>query len=294
MASSHSFVYLAYGLLYLSVIALWLPTIAKIPVWVPLLLASFVFALLSHQIEFIALGPIIVFYFSIHFGYRKKSPTIRMAANIITLMVGIGLSANFFPGFNSFSVINEAYLSKDSVPYHLFLNFGKPLVGIFMLGMSSHLLIAHKKDWHLLFKRLFPSSLIIIFILVILALSLGFVRIDVKLPSSLWIWALTNLLFIATAEEAFFRAFIQKRLMMILKENSYGGWLAIGIASLLFGVAHFPGGIKYMILMAVAGLGFGWLYVKTKRIEASILTHFGLNIVHFLLFTYPMAYLHRD
>jgi len=37
----------------------------------------------------------------------------------------------------------------------------------------------------------------------------------------------------------------------------------------------------------VAGIGYGWAYRRTGRIEASILTHFSLNSLHFLLFTYP-------
>jgi len=41
------------------------------------------------------------------------------------------------------------------------------------------------------------------------------------------------------------------------------------------------------VLSTVAGLGYGWVYQRTGRIEASILTHFALNLVHFLLFTYP-------
>ena len=43
-----------------------------------------------------------------------------------------------------------------------------------------------------------------------------------------------------------------------------------------------------MILFAgTAGLFYGYTYQKTKRIEASMLVHFCLNMVHFLMFTYP-------
>ena len=35
------------------------------------------------------------------------------------------------------------------------------------------------------------------------------------------------------------------------------------------------------------GLGYGWVYLRTERIEASILTHFLLNCIHFVFFTYP-------
>lgn len=42
-----------------------------------------------------------------------------------------------------------------------------------------------------------------------------------------------------------------------------------------------------MLLAFVAGMGYGWIYYRAKRIEASILTHFTLNFLHILFFTYP-------
>lgn len=59
------------------------------------------------------------------------------------------------------------------------------------------------------------------------------------------------------------------------------------LASLMFGLAHFKGGISYVMLATVAGVGYGFVYQKTKRIESSILVHFAVNTIHFLFFTYP-------
>jgi len=52
-------------------------------------------------------------------------------------------------------------------------------------------------------------------------------------------------------------------------------------------LAHYMGGNNYILLATVAGVGYGWVYRHTGRIEASILTHFSLNSLHLLLFTYP-------
>jgi membrane protease YdiL (CAAX protease family) len=41
------------------------------------------------------------------------------------------------------------------------------------------------------------------------------------------------------------------------------------------------------ILLFGAGLGYGWVFMRTQRIEAAMAVHFGVNAVHFLLFTYP-------
>lgn len=72
-----------------------------------------------------------------------------------------------------------------------------------------------------------------------------------------------------------------------MKKIKHGDYLALLIAAILFGLAHYAGGTKYMILTTVAGISYGWVYLTAKRIEESILTHFGLNLTHFLFFTYP-------
>jgi membrane protease YdiL (CAAX protease family) len=67
----------------------------------------------------------------------------------------------------------------------------------------------------------------------------------------------------------------------------HGQWWALSVASVLFGLAHAGGGPIYVALATVAGAGYGWAYLRTGKIEASILTHFALNAVHFFGFTYP-------
>jgi len=120
-----------------------------------------------------------------------------------------------------------------------------------------------------------------------IAFVIGFVRFEPKLSSNIVIWTLTDLLFTCVAEEALFRGFIQKKLTLQLKKIEGGALWALLFTSFLFGLAHYSGGKKYVLLTMVAGLGYGWIYQRTKRIEASILTHFSLNGIHFLFFTYP-------
>jgi hypothetical protein len=70
----------------------------------------------------------------------------------------------------------------------------------------------------------------------------------------------------------------------------YGQYVSLLLVSIFFGVLHYSGGWKYILLATIAGIVYGYIYQKTKRIEASILTHFVLNTLHFLLFTYPALY----
>jgi membrane protease YdiL (CAAX protease family) len=45
--------------------------------------------------------------------------------------------------------------------------------------------------------------------------------------------------------------------------------------------------LALVLLATIAGLFYGAAYLRTRRIEGAILTHFALNAAHFLAFTYP-------
>jgi len=117
---------------------------------------------------------------------------------------------------------------------------------------------------------------------------LGYVRFDFKTTNVFFVWAVSNLFFTCITEEVFFRLFLQDTFLKI--SSKYTKWSApigIGVASLLFGIAHFAGGTKYIVLACIAGIFYGYAYYKTGKIEASILTHFLLNATHFIFFSYP-------
>ncbi len=120
-----------------------------------------------------------------------------------------------------------------------------------------------------------------------LALMSHYVRPNFKLPQLTWLWILNNLFFVCVAEEALFRGLIQGGLAKLLPPKKIWAFFAIGVAALLFGLAHFKGGPAYMILAAIAGLFYGYAFWKANRIEAPILVHFSLNLIHFLAFSYP-------
>jgi hypothetical protein len=86
----------------------------------------------------------------------------------------------------------------------------------------------------------------------------------------------------------FFRGFVQKHLSA-LANKSFHKIAVVIFVGILFGLAHFPGGATYVIVASVAGIGYGYAYYLTGRIESAILTHFFLNSAHFLFFTYPFT-----
>jgi membrane protease YdiL (CAAX protease family) len=96
-----------------------------------------------------------------------------------------------------------------------------------------------------------------------------------------------NLLFTCVAEEAFFRGLVQGFLTRWLHSMGRPTWWAVPPSALLFGLAHAGGGAAYALLATLAGLGYGWVCLRTGRVGAAIALHFTVNAVHVLFFTYP-------
>lgn len=287
---NHIATILTYMFLYLSVVLLWAPSCKKIPLWSVTLVISVLFGLASQRIDFIGFSLIVILACATLFLNNKKIPiTLRVLPAIVLFVLGLGLGlsgVHLLPGFQNFRVLNNVYISSNGIPFSLYLNFDKTVVGVFILGIL-HQRITTKAEWSEMFKAMAPRALLVIFIVAIFSFVFKFVWFDPKLAPSLPIWAATNLLFVCLAEEGFFRGFIQKYLCLSLRRVSYGNVISIILSSILFGLSHFMGGMRYVILATIAGIGYGWIYWRTQRIEASILTHFSLNAVHFLFFTYP-------
>lgn len=278
---------LSYGLLYLSVVLLWLPGNYKIPTWSFALSISIILGLISHQLKIVAIIPIIFLALAVYYSQVEKVPAfVRLLAKIMIVILSVGLATHQFPGFHNLKVLDHVYISNSGIPFTLYLNYDKTVVGILILGFTVPL-IANKNEWLNLFKQLVVKVPIVILIVIIAAFILKFVKLDAKIPHSIFIWAVTNLLFVCMAEEAFFRAFLQKNLFQVMRKIKFGHYWALLIAAILFGLSHYAGGARCVILATLAGIGYGWVYLATKRIEGSILSHFGLNLTHFLFLTYP-------
>lgn len=276
-----------YVFLYLTVIFLWVPYFKRIRLWGLMLGVSILFGLISKRIELISVVFILLLACFAYFLQNIKTPLIvRILSAVVLLILGGGLELHILPGFHNLQVLDKVKISEDGIPFSLYLNFDKTIVGIFILGIL-HQLITTKNEWIKMFKGMIPGAFILILIIACLSFLFHYVRFDPKLPSSLLIWSCTNLLFVCVAEESFFRGFIQKYLCLVFQNIKYGYLLAISIASILFGLAHYAGGVLYVLLAFIAGMGYGFIYFRTKRIESSIITHFLLNLIHFLFFTYP-------
>ena len=85
----------------------------------------------------------------------------------------------------------------------------------------------------------------------------------------------------ALPEEFLFPGVIQN-----LLTRSWVPRVGLWAAAIVFGLAHLPD-FRYAILATLAGLGYGWVYVRTGKITASALTHTGINWIWRLFLSYP-------
>lgn len=121
-------------------------------------------------------------------------------------------------------------------------------------------------------------------LLPLLAFLFSLVKPEFKLPEWWWVFAFNNLLFTCVAEEVLFRGYIQRQLGQYVPPL-----VAIAIASILFGLAHFSGGLLFVLVATLAGGLYGLTYLWTGKLSAAVLIHFAFNFVHFVFFTYPIA-----
>jgi uncharacterized protein len=282
-----------YGFLTLALAGLWMPRTwvfanPAFPVW-----SIFLGIAIMAGLFFGSLQPLALLWVGL-FGRSTWALTqnhLGIAAKwtlfMVVFLLSGGLMAHQLPGFDNPKIIAELRLSEDALPYNKHLNFDSALVGLCLLGCFHHRL-DNAAGWSVMLKKMAPISLMTLATVMALSLVLGYVHWQPKWTPIFFVWAWGNLFFTCIAEEAFFRGFIQEHLSQDLSKIRYGQALAILLAACLFGLAHHAGGIKYILLATVAGIGYGLAYHRTQRIEAGILTHFTLNALHFLLFTYPV------
>ena len=213
---------------------------------------------------------------------------LNYAEMTLMILLTVTLSLHKFPGFHNILIFDQISFSSNSTPFSMYINFDKPLFAIFYLivfAPSISLQSSFKNLCLTLAKTLIPLLLFII----PLGLLTGHINIDFKFPNEFWIWATNNLLITCVAEEVFFRGFLQKRLSDWLSHKQNGALISLLLSSFIFGLAHIGGGWPFVGLATFAGIFYGLAFNLTKSVEAPILCHFGLNLAHFIGFTYPAA-----
>ena len=279
-------------LLALTVLCLWLAP----RVWPVFLVLTFLAGLVSGQLTWLA-GLWILLLAGACYTYsnassrtsKQSARLVRATSFVAIVILAVGLAIHVLPGFHNIQVLPPTRLTPRSIPYDQWINFDKTLAGVLLLGICYRRPITTLAQLKIALGRAVVPMTVTIASVIVLGKALGYIQWDPKWTSQFWIWAAINLLSTCMSEEAFFRAFLQTGIERLAAKRASGVIIAIISSALLFGLAHMAGGWRYVALASVAGAGYGTVFFRTRSIEASILAHFTLNAVHFLLFTYPAA-----
>lgn len=223
--------------------------------------------------------------------FGRQIPWVAVIGEVLLLIAAVALFLHLVPGFNNLKVIDKVQVGAQSAPFSMYFNLDKAWVTFILLAALPSLFICQRTLRKQIIRQQthqagsWPWVMLIIAVpaLLLLAVALGGLRIEPHFPRWLGSFMLANLFFVSLAEEALFRGYLQQRLSGWL-----GDWPALIIASLLFGAAHFAGGTMLVIFATLSGVIYGLAWMLSGRLWVATLFHFGLNLCHLLLFTYPL------
>jgi membrane protease YdiL (CAAX protease family) len=283
-------VLVAFAALTLALAAAWMPGRAAPGGtawwWLPPFLVSLAAAYAGGLVEWQGVATVALLAASCRAARTAAGRIVRAAAHTVMLLTAALLLAHLAPGFDNPLVVDEAVLGPGALPYTKYLNLDKGIAGLLLLAVyAPELPLTDEGHRHVTgilwrFAAMTGAALA-------LAFALGYVRFDPKLPGwwPMWTWSMVFLT--ALPEEAVFRGLLQTWLARAFRGTPHGVLLACVAGGILFGAAHAAGGAAYVLLAAVAGIGYGWIFASTRSIGAAIAAHAGLNAVHFLFFSYP-------
>ncbi|PTU04716.1 CPBP family intramembrane metalloprotease [Pseudomonas sp. HMWF031] len=253
--------------------------------YLTLLCAGYVLALTYGQLTVLA-GLAIILLILAGFAARQADyRQVRYLGHALFVLLAFALAVHGWPGFYNAKMIDQARFTENAVPFSMNLNLDKPLIGFWLLLVCPW--IVARQPLLPTLKACAAALCLTASVTLGAAWMLGIIDWSPKWPDQAWLWINNNLLLVTVVEEALFRGYIQGGLTRCLEHRPYGEHLALLIASLLFGLAHSGAGWEWVVLASLAGIGYGLAY-RYGGLAAAIATHFGLNLLHFGLFTYPM------
>lgn len=276
-----------FSLLALAVCAVWLPAIDigryRLEPWTLLLVAAMAAGFLTGVLGSAGILAIAVLAALCWLGQNASRQATRALCTAGAAALAIALALHLVPGFNNPIALDRIQVSQGAPVFTQYANFDKAAAGLLLLAFFCRRSTS-PREWRAISGTTAVSMAATAGLVMTAALLTGYAAFDPKLPSFAATFLIINLLFTCVSEEAFFRGFLQER---ILRARPTWHAVAIVVSGLLFGLAHWAGGPLYVALASLAGICYSVAYDRARRIEAAILTHFAVNAVHFLGFTYP-------
>ncbi|WP_044419778.1 CPBP family intramembrane glutamic endopeptidase [Pseudomonas syringae group genomosp. 3] len=230
----------------------------------------------------VSLGLLLVAWFCVA---RSRLRYARILGHSLFIITGLALATHLLPGFNNAKVIDNARFTADAAAFSMYLNLDKPLIGFWLLLACPWILT--KIDVGDSVKVGLLALIATSALCMTVAMGLGTVDWAPKWPAQSTLWWVNNLLLVTLTEELFFRAYLQGGLQRFFAGSTFATPMAIAITASLFGLSHIGAGWELMLLAGLAGVGYGIAF-RFGSLPAAVICHFGLNAVHFGLFSYPM------
>jgi uncharacterized protein len=273
---------LPFALLMTAVLGLWM----RRYVWVAALVAAVAAGYFTGALQGLAAVWIAVAA-ALAVGYCRaraaSNRALQLTAGIAFGVFATAMGLALLPGFIRVDLVPAQVLSPGAAPYAIAVGFPKVVTGILILGLINPAL--PRSGLAKVLASAAPVFVLTTAAVIAFTLALGYTAFAPKWTALFWLWAVINLFFTCLSEEAFFRGFVQAELSGA--GRGHRALAALVAGAVLFGLAHFGGGLTYVIAGLIAGLGYGWAFLRTQRIEAAMAVHFGVNATHFLLFVYP-------
>ena len=209
-----------------------------------------------------------------------RASWLKACGHCLFVALALALALHKLPGFDNALVVDNLRFSPDAAPFSMRLNLDKPLIGFWLLLACPWIIGARRGP-----RRLWLAPLTVVACLGG-AWVAGVVAWAPKWPDQVWIFALNNLLLVSLTEEALFRGYLQGSLQRLFAPLRHGAHLALALAALLFGLAHVGGGWAWVALATLAGVGYGLAW-RHGGLPAALLSHFAVNLTHFVFLTYP-------
>mgnify|MGYP000476911776 CR=1 FL=1 len=249
------------------------------------LLSILLLSAVSFQlIEFYAL-PFIVVLFATSLVHISSQGATKKLATLFLSGCALAFSLHIIPGFNNELLFSSERFGASNLPFKLYANLDKALAGFALL-----IAIGHNLKWGVTLK-----SLNFIFCTTLLFFSLCLLldaKLDPKLGELTLAFMFFNLVVTCIAEETFFRLVVQNGIHNLSK-GFMKGWFAVFIAAFIFMLAHFhtgAGAEKRLLLIFIAGLLYGGIYLKSKSFGSAVIAHFTINMIYFSFFAFPATF----
>lgn len=220
---------------------------------------------------------------------RKQALTVQFLAHLSLLGLCAAALLHLWPGIDNLLWLDKSSTGEYGAAYRQWANLDKAWVGIALLWALG----CWQASYFPYRKAGWPASLAVFLLAASMVfgigLASGLIVPDVSANKLHWLlrWALVNLLLTCLVEEVVFRRYLLETVRAHIRGPQATSW-AIAISSLIFGLAHFPGGPVLVLAATLMGGVYGWIYTR-HGLWSAVLAHFAFNLIHLLVFSYPYA-----